>query len=229
MVSPLQRNAPEIIGLMGAALLLCQNSKYIPILKSKQWIQNSALRINNTLRINTHFSFLPAAMFSSGISLGVRKHICQIREQLTRAQADKAESARQVEDLRGQLTNAQADSTQIREQLRIAQADIAESARQVEDLRAQANKGESARQEIESLKVELLVAKQQVPMVIGGGGSPQYYSVASSSTSESRRPSEDGRQEKEAGTRIRSEGKSSLTDPNYFQFFKQEIADRLIT
>jgi len=194
MVSPLQRNAPEIIGLMGAALLLCQNSKYIPILKSKQWIQNSALRINNTLRINTHFSFLPAAMFSSGISLGVRKHICQIREQLTRAQADKAESARQVEDLR-----------------------------------AQANKGESARQEIESLKVELLVAKQQVPMVIGGGGSPQYYSVASSSTSESRRPSEDGRQEKEAGTRIRSEGKSSLTDPNYFQFFKQEIADRLIT
>jgi len=103
MVSPLQRNAPEIIGLMGAALLLCQNSKYIPILKSKQWIQNSALRINNTLRINTHFSFLPAAMFSSGISLGVRKHICQIREQLTRAQADIAESARQVESLNRQL------------------------------------------------------------------------------------------------------------------------------
>jgi len=122
MINPLQKKAPEIIGLMGAALLLCQNSKYIPILKSKQWIQNTALRINNTLRINTHFSFLPAAMFSSGISLGVRKHICQISEQLTRAQG-----ARQVEDLRGQL----------REQLTIAQADKAESARQVEDLRGQ--------------------------------------------------------------------------------------------
>ena len=137
MVSPLQRNAPEIIGLMGVGLLIFQHSKYIPIMKTNKWVQNIALRIN------TRFPFAPATLLSSGISLGVGKYICkfnELREQLTRAQADKAESARQVEDLRGQLTSAQAHSTQIREQLTRAQTannwrNFAKNARKVEFLR----------------------------------------------------------------------------------------------
>ena len=140
MVSPLKRNAPEIIGLMGVGLLLFQHSKYITIMKTKKWVQNIALRIN------TRFPFAPATLLSSGISLGVRKHICQIREQLTRsarqveslseqllgAQSANAERTTQVESLNRQLEEARSDSAQIREQLTMAQADKAAIAWQVE-------------------------------------------------------------------------------------------------
>lgn len=66
MVSPLQRNAPEIIGLMGLGLLLFQHSKYIPIMKTNKWVQNIALRIN------TRFAFVPVTLLSFGIFRRVR-------------------------------------------------------------------------------------------------------------------------------------------------------------
>jgi len=140
MVSPLQRNAPEVIGLMGVGLLLFQHSKYIPIMKTSKWVQNIALRIN------THFAFVPATLLSSGIfwragnmqveSLNrqleeARSDSTQIREQLTRAQTANAENARQVESLNRQLEEARSDSAQIREQLMRAQSDSARLRRQL--------------------------------------------------------------------------------------------------
>ena len=162
MVSPLQRNSPEIIGLMGAGLLLFQYSKYIPIMKTNKWVQNIALRIN------TRFSFAPAALLSSGIFWGVgnrqveslnrqleeaRSDSAQIREQLTRVESERDQSSRQVEDLSGQLTNAQVDSAQmsgveitlnlLHSQLIAARTDNAMRDRQVESLNRQLEEARS--------------------------------------------------------------------------------------
>jgi len=59
MMNAIQREIPKIFCGFGTALLVCKYSKYIPILKSSEKLQNLALRINPVA---------PAVLLSSGFS-----------------------------------------------------------------------------------------------------------------------------------------------------------------
>jgi len=129
-MNAIQREIPKIFCGFGTALLVCKYSKYIPILKSSEKLQNLALRINPVA---------PAVLLSSGFSCayssnnsaeeiailngrlqGSQAEVDQAKEALRIAEEGKAASDREIAILNGRLQGSQAGVNQTKEELRIA-------------------------------------------------------------------------------------------------------------